>query len=138
HAQGLLPTNPAELIVQPAAWQRLPDVLAGEQVQKLLAAPDPADPLYLRDVAMLELLYAAGLRASEVANMETSWVLPQLGIARVLGKGNKERIVPVGKPALDAVARYQEELRPALVRPGKRTDRLLLSRTGSPITRVVV
>ena len=138
NSTGLLASNPADLIVQPAAWQRLPNVLAAEQIGQLIAAPDPEDPLHLRDAAMLELLYSSGLRASEVANMETSWLHPQLGIARVMGKGNKERIVPVGKPALDAVERYATELRPQLVRPGKPTDRLLLSRTGSPITRVVV
>jgi integrase/recombinase XerD len=138
HAMGVLSSNPAELIVQPAAWQRLPDVLAVTQVQQLLAAPDPADPLYLRDVAMMELLYAAGLRASEVANMEVGWLHPQLGIARVMGKGRKERVVPVGKPALAAVERYRDELRPQLIRPEKPTEHLLLSRTGGPITRVVV
>lgn len=134
----MIARNPAELLTQPSVWQRLPNVLATEQVQKLLTAPQPEDPLFLRDVAMLELLYAAGLRASEVANMETSWLLPQLGIARVMGKGGKERIVPVGKPALAAVEKYVTELRPLLVRPTRPTDRLLLSRTGTPITRVVV
>lgn len=135
---GFLPVNPAEQLTQPAAWQRLPNVMGQEQVQQLLAAPQADDPLYLRDVAMLELLYAAGLRASEVANMQIGWLHTDLGVARVLGKGNKERIVPVGRPALAAVARYREELRPRLVKPDKPTDRLLLSRSGSPITRVVV
>lgn len=130
--------NPAELLTQPAAWQRLPSVMAKEQVERLLAAPRRDDPLRLRDVAMLELLYAAGLRASEVANMDASALHPKLGVARVMGKGSKERIVPVGKPALAAVARYLEDLRPALVRPDQPSERLLLSRTGLPITRVVV
>ncbi len=137
-SHGLLASNPAELMQQPAAWQRLPNVMAREQVEVLLNAPDPADPLYHRDVAMLELLYASGLRASEVANLERTWLHPSLGIIRVFGKGSKERIVPVGKPALEAVARYEAELRPQLVKPGKPTDRLLLSRTGLPISRVVV
>lgn len=130
--------NPGELLVQPAAWQRLPSVLAKEQVEQLLAAPPADDPLRLRDLAMLELLYASGLRASEVANMELSWLHPKLGVARIMGKGSKERIVPVGKPALAAVQQYLEELRPTLVRADKPCDRLLLSRTGGPITRVVV
>ena len=137
HAWGLLPSDPAEQLVQPAAWQRLPTVLAQEQVVKLLEAPREEDPLGLRDAAMLELMYACGLRASEAANMATGWLHPQLGVVRVLGKGNKERIVPVGRPAMEAVERYRQELRPELLAKAKPTDRLLLSRTGQPITRIV-
>ena len=137
-ALGYLPTNPAEQLTQPAAWKRLPNVLGQEQVAKLLAAPDPKDPLYLRDVAILELLYASGLRASELASMEVSWLHPKLGVARVIGKGNKERIVPVGKPAIEAIERYLNELRPNLAREDKPTNRLFLSKNGGEITRVVV
>ncbi|MEX0653832.1 MAG: site-specific tyrosine recombinase XerD [Phycisphaeraceae bacterium] len=133
-----LPHDPAEQLTQPAAWQRLPTVMGQEQVKKLLASPQPDQPLGLRDAAMFELLYAAGLRASELANMETSRVHPELGIVRVIGKGNKERIVPVGKPALEAIARYLEESRPSLVKSAAPTDALFVSRTGGPITRVVV
>lgn len=135
---GFLSVNPAEQLTQPAAWQRLPNVLGQEQVQRLLSAPQEDEPLHLRDIAMLELLYASGLRASEVANLEVKWLHVDLGIARVMGKGQKERIVPVGKPALAAVERYLTELRPTLVKPDRSTDKLLLSRSGQPITRVVV
>lgn len=138
HSSGHIPSNPCELLTQPARWQRLPNVLAAEQVAKLIAAPDPEDPLQLRDVAMLELMYAAGLRASEVATIEIDRLHFDLGVVRVLGKGDKERIVPIGRPAQQAAERYLEDLRPKLLRPDKPTDRLLLSRTGSPITRVVV
>jgi len=137
-SESYLPENPVEQLSQPSAWQRLPNVMGREQVEALLAAPDASDPLYARDVAMLELLYASGLRATEVAELRTDSLHPQLGVVRVIGKGNKERIVPVGKPALEAVQRYLRELRPQLLREDKRTDRLLLSRSGSPITRVVV
>ncbi len=135
---GHLDHDPAELLSQPATWRRLPNVLAAEQIQRLLAAPQPQQALFLRDVALLELLYAAGLRASEAATIQTDWLYFDLGVARVFGKGGKERIVPVGRPALQALRRYLDELRPRLLRPDKPTDRLILSRTGSPITRVVV
>lgn len=137
-SEGYLSANPVEPMSQPASWHRLPNVMGREQIERLLAAPDPADGLYDRDVALLELLYAAGLRATEVAELTTTSVHAELGVARVIGKGNRERIVPVGKPALEALRRYETSLRPRLVRPEKPTDRLFLSRSGSPITRVVV
>jgi integrase/recombinase XerD len=109
---------------------------------KLLAGPQPRDAMYLRDRALLELLYAGGLRASELAELECGGLRADLGVARVIGKGNRERIVPIGKPALAAAREYLEGLRPVLMERGRErgraTGRLLLSRTGSPITRVVV
>ena len=130
--------NPTDLLVQPKGWQTLPSVLGTQQMQQLIEAPCPADALYLRDVALLELLYAGGLRAGELAGLDCDRLHGELGVARVLGKGNKERIVPIGKPALEAVRRYEEQLRPKLLRDGRSTDRLFLSRNGGPITRVVV
>ncbi len=136
--RGHLDTNPAELLTQPRAWQRLPNVMAEENVRKLLAAPSPDDPFYLRDVALLELMYAGGLRASEVAGLDVDSVKPELGIVRVMGKGSKERIVPVGRPAVEAVQRYLLDQRPSLLKPDHPSDKLFLSRTGHAITRVVV
>ncbi len=133
-----LPANPAELLNQPAGWHKVPGVLGPEDMQTLLAAPQPTDALYLRDVAMLELLYAGGLRASELANLDIDRLHLDLGVARVMGKGSKERIVPIGKPALDATATYLRELRPRLRREDRPSGRLLLSRTGQPITRIVI
>ncbi|MEM1208126.1 MAG: tyrosine recombinase [Planctomycetota bacterium] len=138
HASGLIPTDPTELFSRPKTWQTLPSVLSPNQAQRLLEAPDPDDPLYHRDRAMLELLYASGLRASEVSGLTLDRLHPQLGVVRVIGKGNKERIVPVGKPALRAVGLYLRHGRDGLLKPGRPTDRLLLSRTGRPITRIVV
>jgi len=131
-------SNPAELLTQPAAWNKMPSVLGPQQMETLLAAPQPSDALYLRDVALLELLYAGGLRASEIANMDIDRLHLDLGVARVMGKGNRERIVPIGKPAVDATRLYLEELRPQLLREHRPSNRLLLSRTGLPITRIVV
>lgn len=137
-ARGFTRKNPAELLSRPAAWKRLPSVMGGEQVQKLIDAPRPSDPLYLRDVALLELLYASGLRASEAADLTRGQVHFTLGVTRVIGKGNKERIVPVGKPALAALQRYLDELRPDLARDDKPTNCVFLSRTGGPLTRIVI
>jgi integrase/recombinase XerD len=133
-----LKENPAELLSQPSTWKTIPGVLAPEMVLKLLAAPQPEDALYERDVALLELLYAAGLRATEVSDLTLDRLHVNLGVARVMGKGRKERIVPVGQPAIDAVKRYVENLRPRLLKDSRTTDHLLLSRTGQPITRIVV
>lgn len=138
HSRGHSEKDPAELITQPSTWRTLPGVLQPQQMQQLLAAPQPQDLMYQRDVAMLELLYAGGLRATEVAQLQSDRLHADLGVARVLGKGRKERIVPIGKPALAAVDRYERELRPKLLRPARPTDRLLLSRTGRAITRIIV
>ncbi len=137
-AQGLLPKDPAQLLTQPRAWDTLPNVLGRQQVQRLLEAPRRRDAMYLRDVALLELLYGGGLRASELAGLDQQRLHGDLAVARVHGKGNKERIVPLGQPAMLAAKRYQQDLRPKLVRDSRPTDCLLLSRTGAPMTRVVV
>jgi integrase/recombinase XerD len=137
-ARGFTPADPAELLTQPSTWQTIPTVLGKEQIKALFAGPQQADALYLRDVALLELLYAGGLRASEIADLTITGLHADLGVVRVIGKGNKERIVPLGRPSLLASQRYLDELRPRLVRPHRATDRLLLSRSGAPITRIVV
>ncbi|MEM6332431.1 MAG: site-specific tyrosine recombinase [Planctomycetota bacterium] len=138
HATGRTADNPAELFSRPKTWQSLPGVLSQPDAEALLNAPDPDDPLYHRDRALLELLYASGLRAAEVAGLTLNRLHAEIGVVRVLGKGNKERIVPVGRPALRAVGLYLRDCRPDLLRPELPTDHLLLSRTGRPITRVVV
>jgi integrase/recombinase XerD len=137
-AAGLCKEDPAELLTQPTVWHTIPGVLGKQEIERLLAAPQASDALYLRDVALLELLYAGGLRASEIADLTTASLHPDLGVARVIGKGNKERIIPLGKPALEATRRYTAELRPKLHKPDRPTDRLLLSRSGAAITRIVV
>lgn len=135
-ATGHTQSDAAERLRQPKTWKRLPHVLGPEDVATLLAAPDPGSPLHLRDVALLELLYAGGLRASEAAGLQIGAVSPRLRVVRVLGKGNKERILPLGEPCMLAIDRYERELRPKLAAPKQRA--LFVSRTGQPITRVVV
>ena len=135
---GTLAADPAELLSQPGTWRRLPDVMSRGEIDRLLAAPRDDDPLRLRDLALIEVLYGGGLRASEAATLGVDSIHADLGVARVLGKGDKERIVPLGRPALEAVARYAAELRPGLLREDRPTDRLLLSRTGRPLERVAI
>ncbi len=138
HANGHIDRNFAELLSQLKAWQTLPTVLAVPQVAQLLAVTDPQDKLYLRDRCLVELLYAGGLRASEVAGLDVPRVHLDLAVARVMGKGSKERIVPIGKPAIEATRQYLTELRPQLLKGDIAAGRLLLSRTGKPINRIVV
>src|SRR5436190_2008963 len=122
-AQELIEKDPTEILDRPTRWKKLPDVLSPRDVKSLLAAPAPTDedegqtPLWMRDRALLELLYASGLRASEVAGLSLSEVHPSLGAVRVTGKGNKQRLVPVGKPARQALDAYLADCRPLLVRP---------------------
>lgn len=132
----LIPEDPAEELSQPARWKKLPNVLGRDDMDRLLAAPQSESGLYLRDIALLELLYAGGLRASEAANLTVDGVHRELCVVRVLGKGSKERIIPIGAPAQRALDRYTDELRPDLIK--QPTDKVFLSRTGQPITRVVV
>ena len=124
---------------RPKPEQSLPQVLSRAQVEQLIAGgPDPESMLYLRDVAILELLYASGLRASELCDLRLNNLNPQVGCVRVLGKGMKERIVPVGQAAAEARARYLMECRPRLVREGRETEHVFLSRTGRPLERIAL
>ncbi len=146
HAQGRIPENPADYLDQPTRWKRLPNVLSPKQVRALLAAPRPdpdapddAPPLWIRDRAILELLYASGLRASEVGTLALADLVRDLGVLRVTGKGDKQRLVPMGVPARDALDRYLADCRPRLVREdGRDLGRVFLSRTGRPLERVAV
>ena len=120
---------------RPKPERSLPKVLSRGHVNQLIAAPDSASPLFARDVAILELLYASGMRASELCAVKLRDVNLQVGCIRVLGKGMKERIVPLGRAAAEAVHRYATECRPRLDKTG-RSELLFLSRTGKPLERV--
>jgi integrase/recombinase XerD len=144
-ARGLTTADPTELLETPHAWKKLPDVLTRDQVNALLAAAgtDEDNRLALRDTAILELFYACGLRASELADMTLDDLHFDLGVVRIIGKGRKERIVPVGAPAIAAVETYIKTLRPTLLavkttRTKAKTNRLFLTRSGGPMTRVVL
>ena len=144
-ARSDIENNPADYLDQPTRWKKIPGVLSPRQVRSLLAAPKPhpqptdAPPLWLRDRAVLELMYASGLRASEVGALGLTEVIDTLGVIRVTGKGDKQRLVPMGKPARQALDRYIGDCRPKILRPdGRDKGRVFLSRTGRPIERVRV
>ena len=134
---GLLEDDFTGILESPKLWQRLPCVCSEQQVIDLLNAPSIAEPYYLRDKAMLELLYATGARAGELAGMRTSNLNFDIGYLRCLGKGNKERVIPMGKVAVAAIIEYLNTLRPRLVKPFSE-DFLLLSRTGRPLSRIEI
>jgi len=119
---------------RPKPEQSLPKILSRAQVNQLISAPSPASPLFSRDVAILELLYASGLRASELCQLKIRDLNLQVGVVRVLGKGAKERLVPVGKAALEAITRYLAESRPKFAKTAD--EHLFLSRTGKPMDRI--
>ena len=121
----------------PKLWQKLPIYCSKKQVIDLLNAPSPDEPFYLRDKAILELLYATGVRASELAGLKTSNLNLDIGYLRCLGKGNRERVIPVGKTAIAATVEYLRDLRPKLAKSAS-GDFLLLSRTGLPLSRIEV
>jgi integrase/recombinase XerD len=133
----LLEDDGSEVLDTPKTWQRLPAVCNKQQVLRLLEAPSAEETFYLRDKALLELLYATGVRASEMANLKTTDVNLDIGYLRCFGKGNKERVVPVGKIAVAATRAYLRDLRPRLARPQSQAF-LLLSRTGRPLSRIEI
>jgi len=142
-ARKLARENPTELLEPPHQWKKLPDVLGRDQMTALLGAVPDGHRLALRDRAILELFYACGLRASELAELTLADLHFDLGIIRVVGKGNKERIIPIGGPAIAAMEQYLHELRPALAavkttRAKAHASRAFLSRSGGPVTRIVL
>ncbi len=134
---GVIDDDFAAVLEAPKLWQRLPVVADKDKVLDLLHAPDPKEQYYLRDRAMLELLYATGLRASELAQLRVGDLNLDIGYLRCIGKGRRERVVPVGKAAIAAVAQYLKELRPSLS-GSLSEDYLLLSRTGRAMSRIEI
>lgn len=138
-AEGLVSADPSEQVESPAIWRTLPAVLSREETTRLLDAPDPADRLYWRDKALLELAYASGVRVSELTALKARDVDLDERFAIVYGKGSKERLVPVGGPAVNAIRVYLRELRPALDRgAGKGSGALFLNARGGELTRMGV
>jgi len=127
-------TDPTAHLDAPRGWQKLPHVLSLDEVERLLAAPPSDTPLGLRNRAMLELMYASGLRVSELIGVRLGHLDSQVGIVRVIGKGDKERLVPVGETALDWLKKYRIDGRPRLEK-GRPDDHLFLGRHGRGLTR---
>jgi integrase/recombinase XerD len=132
--EGLRRDDPAVDLDSPKLPRSLPKSLSEAEVEALLEAPDVATPHGLRDRAMLEALYASGLRVSELVGLKTQQVSLDMGVVRVLGKGSKERLTPLGEEALEWIQRYQREARPDLL-GGKRTEALFVTARGGPMTR---
>jgi integrase/recombinase XerD len=132
---GHVVRDPTERLELPRRWRTLPQVLAVRDVERLLAAPSLDDPLVFRDRALLELAYGAGLRVSEWITLGVRDVVLDEGVVRVFGKGSKERLVPIGRPAIAAVAIYLRELRPRLEH-GAGKGVLFLNARGTPLTRM--
>jgi integrase/recombinase XerD len=134
--EGALKDNAAELLGSPKLWHRIPTVLTSQVLGQLLESPGPGDPLWRRDRAMLELLYATGCRASELSHLKTADVHLDEGYCLCRGKGNKERLVPLGRRAAAAVRAYLEHERPTLVADKKPLPPwLLVSRRGQRLAR---
>ena len=125
----------AGVLESPKLIRALPDVLNVEEVDKLLSGPDLRDPVGIRDRAALELMYATGMRVSEMVELTKEGLNLDIGFVKCTGKGDKERIVPIGKKAKEALVRYIEKVRPALLK-GKSDPHLFISRLGKKISRV--
>jgi integrase/recombinase XerD len=134
--EGRMKENIAKLLVAPKLWDRLPTVLGPSAVDRLLAAPSGDTCLGRRDRAILETLYATGCRASEVVGLRLHDLDLTTGAARCVGKGNKQRVVPLGSRSRAALATYLADARPALVANRSGVAEVFVSRTGRPLSRL--
>jgi integrase/recombinase XerD len=132
--EGEIVGDPGEFLVSPKQWSTLPKYLNREEIERLVTSPDGSKPRDLRDRAMLELLYATGLRVSELCGLELSAVERRMGVLKVIGKGNKQRMVPFGEPAGVALDSYLATGRPALLK-GRASKYLFVTARGSAMTR---
>jgi len=132
--EGILETNPFRAISSPRIPKRLPDYLELQEVEALLTAPDPIDPQGQRDRAILEMLYAAGLRVSELVSLNLKNVNLDQGELRVWGKGAKERVALLGEPACRALKHYLQDGRPKLIKENRPTNALFLNRLGGRLS----
>jgi len=134
--EGLVKEDPAATIESPKVRRTLPHFLSVAEVERLLAQPDVSTPGGLCDKAMIELMYSTGLRVSELCGLRLSDIQMNAGSLRCIGKGNKERIVPVGRKALELIQTYLRESRPKLLRDGS-SPFLFLNRKGGKMNRIV-
>lgn len=133
--EGYSDSNPAGALESPKLWRKLPTVLNVKEMEKLLDKPTEDDPLSLRDRAILEFLYATGVRISELINIKRKNFMPEVELVRVIGKGQKERIIPIGKEAVRSVEKYLQEARPSLAKQNSE-DFLFLNRRGRYFSRM--
>ncbi|MGB8657844.1 MAG: site-specific tyrosine recombinase XerD [Candidatus Zixiibacteriota bacterium] len=133
--EGYSNSDPASNLESPRLWRKLPEILNVEEMKKLLNQPKESGPLSLRDRAILEFLYGTGVRISELINAKRKDILPEVELVRVMGKGQKERIIPIGSIALRAIEEYLSEARPKLASQDSQ-DFLFLNRRGRRFSRM--
>ena len=145
HAEQVIGEDPSADLDSPDLWKRLPVTLSADEVEALLAAPDTSDAFGLRDKALLELLYASGMRESEAVDLTLERLHLDESFVRILGKGRKERVVPIGARAVAALRDYLQRGRPTLagspdtgLRTSAGTSAVFLSKSGHPLTRMTV
>jgi integrase/recombinase XerD len=136
-AEGVLESDPGDRLEAPRGWRRLPDVLSADAVGRLVESADPDSRFFWRDRAILETLYASGMRVSELVELRLIHLDPDDRLALVFGKGGKERMVPLGGAALGALERYLRQVRPRLER-GEGEGHVFLNHRGRPMTRMAV
>jgi integrase/recombinase XerD len=132
--RGKIDRDPTLEIESPKLSRGLPKSLSESDVEQLLLAPDTENPTGIRDRAMLEVLYASGLRVSELVGLRLSQVSLDMGVVRISGKGSKERLVPIGEEAIDWISRYMKDARP-LILSGKKSDHVFVTARGSMMSR---
>jgi integrase/recombinase XerD len=132
--ERILKSDPTSLIDSPKLWKKIPDTLSLNEVETLLSQPNIRDRQGIRDRSILETLYATGMRVSEAANLKVNNVNLDIGFLRCIGKGNKERVIPLGKKAVGSLRRYLEISRPCLLKK-KESEFLFLNRFGKKISR---
>jgi len=133
--ENAISQDPTQLLESPKSERKIPVTLNETQIEQLLDAPDVESELGLRDRAMLELLYATGLRVSELVCLQLMQIVLEPGVLRVIGKGDKERLVPVGENALEYIVRYLQTARPALMHNRAPVDAVFVTRRGDAMTR---
>ncbi len=136
--EGIVSGNPVEHLDTPRRSRTLPEVLSQDEVAAMLEQPDAQKPLGIRDRAILETMYATGMRVSELVAIRQANFYRDEGIVRIFGKGSKERLVPIGKPAMDWIDRYVKEVRGKLVRAGQGRDALFVNARGGPLSRMAI
>jgi integrase/recombinase XerD len=139
--EGITKANPAELVELPKKASKLPEVLDRDEIDAILEIPDLTTPAGIRDKAILETLYGTGMRVSELTGLEQDRLIFEIGFIRVIGKGNKERLVPVGEIAQDAISHYTEHVRPQFFDPekaDKAKNKVFLSVRGSALSRMSI
>lgn len=131
--EEIIKVDPSETLQTPKKWERIPKALNFEDVMNLLDS-GPDNSMHLRDVSMLELLYSSGLRVSELVSIKTGDINFEAGFLRIIGKGSKERVVPINSRALDKIKRYIKELRPKILK-NRQSDYLFVTGRGAAMTR---